>query len=239
MKFFDRLVTITITVVLTSAVWFIAGPSFFNNAFGDGRADKTGAGATQLNRDRSTQNGGSPDMAEASAKYVDQSVQQETVSQSVNSQTNTGDAGQLTVPVANIKRTDLTDTYTASRGRGERLHEAIDIMAPTGTNVVAAAPGVIEKLFISDAGGKTIYVRSADKRTIHYYAHLDQYAASLKEGQKVRQGQRLGTVGSSGNASVDAPHLHFAIMRTKPSAKWWEPSSPINPYPLLMGTASP
>ena len=142
--------------------------------------------------------------------------------------------GSSLSPSLSIRRTELIDTYTASRAGGKRVHEAIDIMAPAGTSVIAAGPGTIEKLFVSDDGGNTIYIRSSDRRTIHYYAHLDQYTDGLKEGQRVHHGQRLGSVGASGNAFVDAPHLHFAIVRTTRS-KWYEPSSPINPYPLLMG----
>ena len=108
-------------------------------------------------------------------------------------------------------------------------------MAPKGTSVQAAAPGVVEKLYSSQAGGKTIYIRSADRETIHYYAHLDQYAEGLREGQQVRRGQRLGSVGSSGNASDQAPHLHFAILQTTPDAEWWEPANAVNPFPLLTG----
>ena len=78
-------------------------------------------------------------------------------------------------------------------------------------------------------------MRSPDRETIFYYAHLDQYAPGLKEGQKVRRGQRLGTVGTTGNAAPDAPHLHFAIMRTTDDAEWWEPTNAINPYPYLSG----
>ena len=74
---------------------------------------------------------------------------------------------------------------------------------------------------------------SVRRETIYYYAHLDEYAEGLKEGQRVRRGQRLGTVGSSGNASEDAPHLHFAIMQTTKDAEWWEPANALNPYTLL------
>jgi murein DD-endopeptidase MepM/ murein hydrolase activator NlpD len=106
-------------------------------------------------------------------------------------------------------------------------------MAPAGTPVVAADAGTVEKLFLSEAGGNTIYVRSTDRRTIHYYAHLQAYAAGLAEGQPVRRGQRLGTVGSTGNADPAAPHLHFAILRIAPEAHWWEPTTAIDPFPLL------
>jgi len=108
-------------------------------------------------------------------------------------------------------------------------------MAPLGTTVRAAGAGKVEKLFRSKAGGNTIYVRTSDGSTIHYYAHLDEYAEGLKEGQRIRRGQRLGTVGSSGNAARDTPHLHFAILQTTADAQWWEPANAINPYSLLAG----
>ena len=143
-------------------------------------------------------------------------------------QTNT-----LVVPVKGVARTALVDTFEDERGGGTRLHEAIDIMADEGTSVVSVAPGTIERLFRSDAGGITVYVRSEDRETIYYYAHLAGYAPGLTEGQKVRRGQRLGTVGSTGNADPEAPHLHFEVMRTSADAEWWEPATSVNPYPLL------
>ncbi len=152
------------------------------------------------------------------------------------SQPEARETDQLIVPVLEVRPTDLVDTYSDERGAGTRFHEAIDIMAAEGTSVVAAAPGTVERLFNSDVGGNTIYIRSTDRETIHYYAHLDEYAPGLQEGQQIRRGQRLGTVGSTGNASPDAPHLHFAILRTTPDAQWWEPATALNPYPLLTRT---
>ena len=147
--------------------------------------------------------------------------------------TSPASAVRLGIPVTGVSAADLVDTYTDERGDGSRLHEAIDIMADEGTSVVAAAPGTVERLFRSDAGGNTIYVRSEDGETIYYYAHLAEYAQGLQEGQQVRRGQRLGTVGSSGNADPSAPHLHFEVMRTTSQAEWWEPATSVNPYPLL------
>ena len=144
-------------------------------------------------------------------------------------------AGGYLLPVAGVRPDQLTDTFTQARDGGARVHDAIDIMAPRGTPVLAAASGTVEKLFTSKPGGLTIYVRSPDRRIITYYAHLDAYAAGLKEGQRVRAGQQIGTVGSTGNADPAAPHLHFAILETTPDADWWEPATPINPYPLLAG----
>jgi len=141
--------------------------------------------------------------------------------------------GPLLIPVAGIAASQLSDTFDDVRG-GERAHEALDIMAPAGTPVIAAAAGKVEKLFRSDEGGNTVYVRSPDGRTIYYYAHLQAYAPGLGEGDPVERGQGLGTVGSTGNANPAAPHLHFAVMRTAPDAKWWEPATAVNPYPLLI-----
>lgn len=140
------------------------------------------------------------------------------------------------IPVAGVESSELIDTFDDARGAGERRHEALDIAAPAGTAVLAAAPGKVEKLFLSDDGGNTIYIRSADGRTLSYYAHLQAYEPGLREGAQVTRGQRLGTVGSSGNADPAAPHLHFAILRTTPDAEWWDPAVPINPYPLLLGS---
>ncbi len=145
-----------------------------------------------------------------------------------------GPAG-LAIPVAGITAAELRDTYTQARAGGARVHDAIDIMAPEGKPVVAAANGIVEKLFTSPGGGGiTVYVRSSDQRWTYYYAHLQGYAPGLAEGQKVRRGQALGRVGYTGNANPAGPHLHFAINRMQPGEKWYQ-GRPINPYPLLVG----
>ena len=147
---------------------------------------------------------------------------------------NAANVPPLIIPVQGSQRAQLSDTFTQARESGARVHDAIDIMAPQGTPVLAAASGMVEKLFTSAAGGLTIYIRCDDRRFVHYYAHLDHYAAGLHEGQRVQQGEVIGAVGYTGNANPAAPHLHFAIQLTTPEAKWYEPSVPINPYPLLM-----
>lgn len=142
------------------------------------------------------------------------------------------DKAGLIVPVQGVARSALVNTFDDARS-DERLHDAIDIMAPTGTPVMAAAAGRVEKLLQSDAGGNTIYVRSTDRRTIHYYAHLDQYAPGLREHRMIAQGQLLGTVGYSGNADPVAPHLHFALMVAGPDGEWWDHGAALNPYSYL------
>jgi murein DD-endopeptidase MepM/ murein hydrolase activator NlpD len=142
--------------------------------------------------------------------------------------------GALLVPVQGVAPAQLTDTFTAARGTG-RSHDAIDIRAARGTPILAAAEGTVEKLYFSNGGGGiTLYVRSPDRRWMYAYAHLDRYAPGLAEGQQVRPGTVLGFVGSTGDASPDGPHLHFAVNAMAPGERWWE-GSPVNPYPLLAG----
>ncbi len=139
----------------------------------------------------------------------------------------------MIVPVIGTGAEALTDTFSQARGEG-RLHDAIDIMAREGTPVVAAAAGTVEKLYRSEAGGNTIYIRAPDGRLVFYYAHLRDYAPGLAEGQVVAPGDALGSVGWTGNADQSAPHLHFAIQEIAPEARWWEGKAALNPYPLLV-----
>lgn len=141
-------------------------------------------------------------------------------------------SGPLVIPVAGISAAQLADTFDDARGEA-RVHDAIDIMAPRGTPVIAAAAGTVEKLFDSKLGGTTVYIRRTGGQWIDYYAHLDGYAPGLAEGQKIAQGQMIGTVGSTGDASPEAPHLHFAINAMVPGEGWWQGKA-INPYPLLI-----
>ena len=146
-----------------------------------------------------------------------------------------GPAG-LAIPVAGVEFSGLVDTFTQARAGGARVHDAIDIMAPEGTPVIAAAPGRVEKLYFSNGGGGiSAYVRSDDGRWCYYYAHLSAYAPGLQEGQRLERGSPVGFVGHTGNASPDGPHLHFAINRMGPGEKWYQGTA-INPYPLLAGT---
>ena len=137
----------------------------------------------------------------------------------------------LLIPVGGVTGNRLTDTFNDSRALGRR-HDAIDIMAPRGTEVRAVDDGTIAKLFTSKAGGLTIYQFDPTQTFSYYYAHLDHYASGLAEHQSVSRGQLLGYVGSTGNASENAPHLHFAIARLGTDRAWWK-GDPINPYPLL------
>jgi peptidoglycan LD-endopeptidase LytH len=138
---------------------------------------------------------------------------------------------KLIIPVAGVRPEQLQDTFTDSRSEG-RAHDAIDIMAPAGTPVVAASDGEIVRLFQSDRGGTTIYQLSPDKKLVFYYAHLQRYADGLAVGKYARQGEVIGYVGDTGNAGAGNYHLHFSIAVLTDPKRYWEGKN-INPYPLL------
>jgi peptidoglycan LD-endopeptidase LytH len=134
----------------------------------------------------------------------------------------------LEIPVRGFSAGQLSDNYTQGRAGGVQ-HEALDIMAPRGTPVLAVEDGRIAKLFLSKPGGITLYQFDTGGEFAYYYAHLDAYADGIAEGGMLRKGQLIGYVGSSGNASADAPHLHFAIYKLGPEKQWWR-GTPLNPY---------
>lgn len=203
--------TVVVTAMLTSVFWFAAAAWWYQHT--------VAANGNQPHQDTGQSFQAS---AKPGAKVEEPKADQRTI-----------DEGQLVIPVVGVKPEQLTDTFSQARASGARHHDAIDIMAPRGATVVAAAPGRVEKLFLSRDGGNTVYVRSPDGRTIYYYAHLDGYAPTLVEGMSVQRGTPLGTVGSTGNANPAAPHLHFAIWQTTPDKKWWEDATALNPYPVL------
>ena len=139
-------------------------------------------------------------------------------------------SGRLRVPVEGI---DI-DTFKGGfeERRGDRPHEAIDILAPRNTPVVAVESGTIAKLFDSKAGGHTIYQFDPSGRLAYYYAHLERYADGVHEGQTISQGEVIGYVGTSGNAPPNTPHLHFAVFELDDTHRWWKGKA-IDPYRLF------
>ena len=227
----DRILTIIVTATITSMVWIVAGGSLIELSNSDSQIEKTrpGEAASQKNAPITPETVAAEKGSPQENARAERSDNVAALDRGTATSPRDRELGQLVIPVLNVRPDELSDSFLAERGGGSRLHEAIDIMAPKGTSVIAAAPGTIERIYQSKTGGNSLYVRSSDKRTIYYYAHLDKYAPGLKEGQSVRRGQRLGAVGTTGNAAPDAPHLHFAIMRTTEDAEWWEPTNAINP----------
>lgn len=138
----------------------------------------------------------------------------------------------LEVPIAGIARSALVDSWGDPRDNGQRVHHGTDIMAQQMTPVRAAAPGTIEKLFVSAAGGTTIYQRTPQRDWTLYYAHLAGYAPDLHEGQAVRAGDLLGFVGDTGDAGPGNFHLHFGLTRTAPDQHWYQ-GEDVDPWPYL------
>ena len=133
---------------------------------------------------------------------------------------------RLEIPVKGVDAGALVDSFNDARGG--RKHEAIDILAPRGAEVLAVEDGRIAKLFTSAAGGLTIYQFDRSQQFVYYYAHLDRYA-DVKEGNDVRRGDIIGYVGTTGNAPKNTPHLHFAIAKLDPDRRWWG-GTPLDPF---------
>ena len=127
---------------------------------------------------------------------------------------------ELMVPVEGVLASQVPNTFSESRG--ERAHNAHDFMAKRGTPVLSADDGRIIRLASSSLGGITIYASDPEERLVYYYAHLDRYEAGLKTGASIRKGDVIGYVGSTGNASAAAPHLHFQVARLQDISRHWE-----------------
>jgi len=139
---------------------------------------------------------------------------------------------RLLIPVEGVRPSQLQDTFDQARSEG-RVHDAIDIMAPRGTPVLAATDGRVVKLFQSAKGGTTVYqLAAADEHFVFYYAHLAAYAEGLSEGRLARRGETIGYVGDTGNAGPGNTHLHFQIYRVADPKHFWTGEN-INPYPIL------
>jgi murein DD-endopeptidase MepM/ murein hydrolase activator NlpD len=138
---------------------------------------------------------------------------------------------EMTPPIRELALTNLRDTFEEIHN-GQR-HEAIDIPEPRGTPVRAVVSGTIRKLFLSKPGGNTIYQFDEMGVYCYYYAHLEGYVEGLHEGMRVKRGEVIGFVGSTGNADARSPHLHFAIFELGPEKLWWQGKA-IDPYPDLV-----
>lgn len=211
-SFAEKAKVAAITATLVSAAWIVALPIWLERQDASVAASVAPAATA----------------GERPSAGVVQDRDQPTANRGVSS-------GRLLIPVQGVPASALIDSFGDPRGDNTRSHQAIDIVADRGTPVLAAAAGTIERLYRSDSGGNTLYVRSEDRGTIYYYAHLDGYAPGLAEGRRVARGEPLGTVGSSGNADPAGPHMHFEVLRTTPDAEWWVPATAVNPYPLLTG----
>jgi peptidoglycan LD-endopeptidase LytH len=136
-------------------------------------------------------------------------------------------AERLRVPIDGVEVESFKGGFVERRG--SRQHEAVDILSPRNTPILAVDNGTIAKLFDSKGGGHTIYQFDASGRIAYYYAHLEKYAEGLREGQIVKQGDVIGYVGTSGNAPPNTPHLHFAVLELDDTGRWWKGKA-LDPY---------
>lgn len=122
------------------------------------------------------------------------------------------DCGGLMMPVS--------DTRAGGRGYS-RHHGGVDLMAPYGAPIRAAAAGEIIWAARYYAYGNMVDIRHADG-TVTRYAHLSRFAANLKPGKRVALGEIIGAVGTTGNAH--GAHLHFEVRVN---------GAPIDPRPMI------
>jgi peptidoglycan LD-endopeptidase LytH len=137
---------------------------------------------------------------------------------------------ELVVPVQGVTRTALRGSFGDPRSEN-RSHEGIDIFAPRGSAVVAAAPGEIIKVGHDRLGGNVVWMAGAGA-SLYYYAHLQEFAPGIHAGQDVPSGFFIGRVGTTGNARGTSPHLHFAIYPASNAFR------AVDPFPLLRGAAN-
>lgn len=140
--------------------------------------------------------------------------------------------GSLYFPVSPMDSLRLDDSFDAPRDGGARVHNAIDIMAPRGSAVLAVQDGQILRLSKSALGGITVYASDVEGNFVYYYAHLDRYHPGVYQGKPLMRGDTLGYVGTTGNSPKNLPHLHFQVMYMPADKRFWA-GQPINPYPLL------
>lgn len=128
-----------------------------------------------------------------------------------------GEVGRVRMTAANPH----IGEFGLVRNGGTKAHKGIDINAPSGTAVVAAAGGTVAKAGTGTGYGNVVYIdhpRGEQTR----YAHLSAIKPDLKAGDKIREGQAIGLSGTSGNAGTNDAndtHMHFEVRDPQGTAK--------------------
>lgn len=132
-------------------------------------------------------------------------------------------SASLLFPVVGADSRAVASHFGAPRDGGAREHHGVDIFAPRGTPVLSATDGLVSSVQTTARGGRVVWVWDPSRGASLYYAHLDEQLVS--QGQRVRMGEQIGTVGNTGNARGTAPHLHFGI--------YARGEGPLDPYPFV------
>jgi peptidoglycan LD-endopeptidase LytH len=171
--------------------------------------------------------GGANSVAEATVAPVEPAVPRVKDTAAAPTPTATTGRSKLRVPIDGFEVEAMRGGFDEARAGHQ--HEAVDLLAPRNTPVHAVEGGTVAKLFISKAGGITLYQFDPSGRVCYYYAHLERYADDIREGESIKQGQVIGYVGTSGNAPKNTPHLHFAVFELGPERQWWKGKA-VDPY---------
>jgi murein DD-endopeptidase MepM/ murein hydrolase activator NlpD len=143
-------------------------------------------------------------------------------------------ARRIILPVAGADMAKVDDSFNEPRDGGDRVHRALDILAPRGTPILSADDGKILRMTTNTLGGISMYTVDPEGRLVYYYAHMDHYNDAMSPGRAIVKGDTLGYVGTTGNAPKNTPHLHFQVMRWPADGKYWN-GEPIDPYEALGG----
>lgn len=147
----------------------------------------------------------------------------------------------LHFPVAGRGMESVGSFFGDPRDGGRRVHRGVDIFAPRGTPVLAAADGIVLAVDTTNVGGRVVWQRTSDGRYGLYYAHLDQQL--VQSGQEIRAGDAIGRVGNTGNARTTPPHLHFGVYGRREGAldPWYfiAPVPSPNPRAPITDPATP
>lgn len=130
----------------------------------------------------------------------------------------------LTFPVAGRTSRSIGSFFGDPREAGRRVHHGVDIFAPRGTPVVAAAEAYVTRVDTTPVGGRVIWLRDSERGSSIYYAHLHEIL--VREDTEVAPGDTIGTVGNTGNARTTPPHLHFGL--------YFRRQGPFDPWDYLV-----
>jgi murein DD-endopeptidase MepM/ murein hydrolase activator NlpD len=112
--------------------------------------------------------------------------------------------------------------------RGDHVHQGQDIAAASGTPVVAVRRGVISwRAYQASGAGHYLVLDAAGENRDYVFMHLRSGSIVVGQGDRVRTGQRIAQVGSTGSST--GPHLHFEVW----VGEWFDGGHPVDPLPLL------